>query len=853
MGRKWPSQRRRTGSPVRRMRVRFLVRGLLCAGLFLLAAIAYPQSQSRVDCTSPGGFGDPRCQGEVRPPSNADRPDGTAASPRIPIIRDQNPPQGQMERDERGQTGTQAAPTFRPAPPPEQPTEFQKFVEQSSGRLLPVFGQDLFRDVPSTFAPADRVPVIPEYALGPGDQLLIRGWGQIDLNVSPVVDRTGSIYIPQVGEVAVAGLKFGQIQDYLKAAVGRVFRNFDLSVSMGQLRSMQVFVVGHARRPGAYTISSLSTLVNAIFVSGGPDSHGSMRDIRLMRSNSVVTTFDFYDLLLGGDKSKDRPLLPGDVIYIPPVGPQVALTGSLNNPAIYELREASTLQEALQFAGGFTPVAATQRAAIERIENSSRKVVLVSLDGQDPAAIQLKNGDIVNILAIVPKFENTVTLRGNVADPIRMPWHSGMRIRDLIPNREALLTREYWRDRNRLVFGERPSREGDSSSPDVPDSAVISAAPQATPRQGNGLRDAGYVSLTGQEDPLARPAGGAGGNSPGSIAANKSESTLARNRVDRNVLEVNWSYAVIERRDPKDLKTSLIPFRLGKAIIDGDDAENLPLEPGDVVTIFSTSDLKVPQGVQTRYVRLEGEIESAGGYSVRPGETLQQLVKRAGGLTPQAYLFGSEFLRKSSRLEQQQRLDDLTNSLERQVASSAANVRGAVISPEEAAAATSQINGQRELVQKLREVRATGRIVLDLDPRIPGVDSLPDLQLEDGDVFTVPSRPSFVNVVGSVPNGTSFLYQGEKRIGDYLREAGGPGRTADSRHIFLIRADGSVVSKSWGEGLLTASFEGLRLNPGDTIVVPEQINKTTFLKGLKDWSQVFSQFALGAAAINILR
>jgi protein involved in polysaccharide export with SLBB domain len=209
-----------------------------------------------------------------------------------------------------------------------------------------------------------------------------------------------------------------------------------------------------------------------------------------------------------------------------------------------------------------------------------------------------------------------------------------------------------------LVFGERPSQEGENSSTDVPDSEATSVGPRATPRQGNGLRDAGDLSLTNQGDPVTRPARGAGGNSPGSIAANKSENSPARNRVDRNVLEVNWSYAVIERQDLKDLKTSLIPFRLGKAIIDGDDAENLPLEPGDVVTIFSTSDLKVPQGVQTRYVRLEGEIESAGAYSVRPGETLRQLVKRAGGLTSQAYLFGSEFLRKSSRLEQQQRLDD---------------------------------------------------------------------------------------------------------------------------------------------------------------------------------------------------
>ena len=831
--------------------MRFSVRQLSGTGVFLLAAIAYPQAQSRTDCASPGSFPDPRCQGEVRP-QTVDGREG-AASPRVPVIRDQSPPQGQMERDERGQFGGQAAPRLRLAAPPEQPTEFQKFVEQSTGRLLPVFGQDLFREVPSTFAPADRIPVTPEYAVGPGDQLLIRGWGQIDLNISPVVDRSGAVYIPQVGEVAVAGLKFAQIQEYLKTAIGRVYRNFDLSVSMGQLRSVQVFVVGHARRPGAYTISSLSTLVNALFASGGPDSHGSMRDIRLTRSDKVVTTFDLYDLLLDGDKSKDRPLLPGDVIYIPPVGPQVALTGSLNTPAIYELREGSTLKDALRFAGGLTPVAATKRAAIERVEDSSRKVIQVALDGQDLAAIKLQSGDIVDILAIVPRFENAVTLRGNVADPIRMPWHPGMRIRDLIPDREALLTRDYWRDRNRLVFSEPPSQEEENSGPDMRDSAVISPVPATTARQVKGLRDAGNITPTNQGEALSPPAWGAKENSPGSIAATRSDNSLVKNRVDRNVLEVNWSYAVIERLDPKDLKTSLIPFRLGRAIIDGDEAENLPLEPGDVVTVFSTADLKVPQSVQTRYVRVEGEIESAGVYSVRPGETLQQLVKRAGGLTSQAYLFGSEFLRESSRLAQQQRLDDLTRSLERQVASAAANVRGAVISPEEAAAANSQINGQRELVQKLREARATGRIVLDLEPRIPGIGSLPDLQLEDGDVFIVPSRPSFVNVVGSVYNGNSFLYEEDKRVGDYLREAGGPGRTADARHVFLIRADGSVVSKSWGDGLLAASFEGLRLNPGDTIVVPEQVNKTTFLKGLKDWSQVFSQFALGAAAINILR
>jgi protein involved in polysaccharide export with SLBB domain len=316
---------------------------------------------------------------------------------------------------------------------------------------------------------------------------------------------------------------------------------------------------------------------------------------------------------------------------------------------------------------------------------------------------------------------------------------------------------------------------------------------------------------------------------------------------------VNWSYAVIERQDQRDLRTTLIPFNLGKAILDGDEAENVPLEPGDIVNVFSVGDLKVPQELQTRYVRLEGEFGAAGVYSVRPGETLRALVERAGGLTPQAYLFGSEFLRESSRTEQQQRLDDFVNSVERQVESSGANVRGSVLSLEDAGSAATQLVSQREFVQKLRQVRPTGRIVLALDPHVTGVGALPELQLEDGDVFVVPSRPAFVNVVGSVYSGSSLLYQEHKHLGEYLRQSGGPTRTADGKHSFLIRADGSVISKTLASKVLNQSFEDIRLNPGDTIVVPEQINKTTFMKGLKDWSQIIAQFGLGAAAINVLR
>src|SRR5205807_8690278 len=225
-----------------------------------------------------------------------------------------------------------------------------------------------FRNVPSTFAPVDRIPVTPEYLIGPGDELLVRAWGQIDVNYRAVVDRTGAIYLPKIGPISVAGVRYDQLNTYMKAAISRVFKNFDLDVTLGRLRAVQVFVVGQVRRPGSYTVSSLSTLVNALFASGGPSKRGSMRHIELKRQGRIVSDFDLYDLIANGDKSRDAQLLPGDVIYVPPVGRLVALAGSVNIPAIFELKDHDTLGGVIAYAGGLTTTAAGQRAILERID-----------------------------------------------------------------------------------------------------------------------------------------------------------------------------------------------------------------------------------------------------------------------------------------------------------------------------------------------------------------------------------------------------------------------------------------------------------------------------------------------------
>jgi len=694
----------------------------------------------------------------------------------------------------------------------EEPSEFETFVRDSLGQRLSIFGANLFQDVPTTFAPVDRVPVPADYVIGPGDELLIRAWGSVDLQARVVVDRDGQVQLPSVGILNVAGLKYSQLAEYVKTSVGRVFRGFDLTVTLGQLRSIQVFVVGFARRPGSYTVSSLSTLVNTLFASGGPSARGSMRRIHLKRRGKVITEFDLYDLLLSGDTSKDCVLLPGDVIHIPPVGALVAISGSVQVPAIFETRPGTTFAELIDMAGGLANVASSQKITVERIDD--RKVRRIEHFALDDAGRnnRLRDGDIVRVTPLSPRIENAVTLRGNVAWPGRYAWREGMRVTDLIGSRESLITRKFWNAQNSLFEHEKKPI---GSSPEL--SASRREFPETT--------------------------------SESTLDARKRLSNVEiRNEAKRNGSEINWDYALIQRLDNTTLKTVLLPFNLGRAL-DGDASNDVLLQAGDVVTVFSQQDLQVPVAKQSRLVRLEGEFQSAGIYQAEPGETLKQLVRRVG-LTPNSYLYGAKLTRESERQRQQEGLDRLSMRLEQEVERTASNAALRGTDQQAAVLAVSQrAEAQRNFVRRVREVRAEGRVVLQLQPNSTSIEDLPEIVLEDGDTLFVPYRGQMVEVLGAVYNQNSFVYREEWRLKDYLRIAGGGTKTADSGEVFVIRADGTVVSRrhlSWFR-----DFDDLRIYPGDSIVVPEKMDHVPFMTRLKDWSQVVSQFSLGAAAIRV--
>ncbi|HEX3470635.1 MAG TPA: SLBB domain-containing protein [Silvibacterium sp.] len=754
--------------------------------------------------------------------------------------------------------------------------------------MLPLFGSQLFLTVPSTFAPLDKGPVTPDYVVGPGDELLLRAWGSVSFNVRERIDRDGNIFLPHFGELHIAGLKSPELDPFLTARIGQEFRNFDLSVTLGDLRSIQVLVVGRARRPGSYTVGSMSTLVNVLFASGGPSSAGSMRGIELRRGGKVVTTLDLYQILTDGDESRDEHLLPGDVIYIPPAGPRIAMSGSVSQPAIYELRNGDTVETALKLAGGTTSIAALQRADLERVDpGGMRHIVELTLDQQGMLR-PVMNGDVLRVFQMVPKFDNAVILRGNVANPGRYAWHSGMRIRDLIPDKESLVTRAALSGRNALALTEsekesaqrirrsslasndirtNPTTASTTGSPATANTSVqvttgdtsvqvkddhgATGSSQATPLPDD-------LSTGGQDreqDPntTVPDSGSSTGRSIAFDAGRPSEEFALKNQVKFLAPEINWDYAVIERTNPEDLTTVLKPFHLGRVILEHDDSENLELQPGDVVTIFSQADIRVPQKRQNKLVRLEGEFGAAGVYSVKPGETLRDLVIRAGGLTDDAYLFGSFFTRRSTRLQQQARLDEYTFDLDSEIEREAGNKAGSVVNPQEALVIAASLQSQRALVAKLRQMHASGRIVLDVLPASDDTNSIPALPLEDGDVFVVPARPASVAVVGAVYDQNSYLFQQKKDVDHYLQLSGGVSKSGDWKHSFVIRADGSVVSQASSLAHASHGLEHFELNPGDAVVIPEVLNKTTLIRGLTDWSSVFAQFGLGAAAVNVLR
>jgi protein involved in polysaccharide export with SLBB domain len=515
------------------------------------------------------------------------------------------------------------------------------------------------------------------------------------------------------------------------------------------------------------------------------------------------------------------------------------------------------------------------------------------------------------VFSIVARFEDTVTLRGNVANPGRYPWKPGMRVRDLIPDAQALLTRRYWLDRAAIVNGratEYPVRtdrrnvrcgyylqqnNGTTTNGRTPNNAnpngTIPNSINGIPSNGNATLD--VPDLTGnynlpdnQADSIdssnwpdipcapneqyysdrvpeassSQTSDHASSGSQQRLPMN-GDTTLNPNRV-KNVAEdlrhyapeINWDYAIIQRVNPLDLTSKLLWMSPRKAILEHDESSNIELQAGDIVTIFSQKDVRVPQTERSQYVIIEGEVMRPGVYKLETNEKLHSVLERAGGLTPNAYVYGSQFTRESARVDQQKSLDELARTMEAQVRQSALSVAASVGASDPQQLAQLQA-AQEGIVTQLHNARASGRVALPVDPTDKDVSDFPDMEMEDGDRLMIPHTLSTVSVVGNVYSAGSFIFDSRNRAGTYLEMAGKGKPQSDLHHAFVLRANGVVVAANNVNGLFSGNkFDRLRLYAGDEIIVPFKIPTGALIRGLKDWTQIASQLALTGAALAVI-
>lgn len=549
--------------------------------------------------------------------------------------------------------------------------EFSRYVADSTGDQLSLFGAAYFSQAPSTFAPLQNMNVPDDYVIGAGDELQIRGWGMVDIDLLSKVDRSGAIYIPRVGNVSVAGVKFKDLQGYLKKSISKIFTNFELSVSLAQTRAIQVFVTGFARQPGSYQLSSLSSVVNALFAVGGPAPEGSMRRVEIKRGGKTVATFDLYAFIAEGSKAGDIALQDGDIIHIPAMGNLVAIAGLVKQPAIYEVLPSETVSSLIRRAGGVQPVAENSRLQLDVVEKGWLK-----------------------------PLEN------------------------------------------------------------VPDYGGLSGLLQSTAK--------------------------------------------------------------------------------------------LPLKQGGVYRLSSVDAIALRANASQHYVKVDGEVINPGVYKLSKGETLRELLSRIGGVSDDAYLYGMIFTRPSIREQQQKALSEAVERFEKESEAAAASKLAATSVGDNAMAIQAELDRNRKRAQSMRKVQAIGRVALEFNSYKLKLKDVPDLPLENGDAVYVPRQPGTINVFGAVNNATAFMFKENRRVSDYVQLAGGAGRNADTDEVYVLRADGTAISRA-GLGWFS-SVNGYKIFPGDSIIVPEAIERgISTTQSLKEWTTILYQFGLGAAGLKVLK
>lgn len=837
---------------------------------------------------------------------------------------------GTNQSNTQNNTQQQSSIGERTEPGKEELTDEERFKPKID-ELKP-YGYELFAGEPTTFMPSENAAVPDTYIVGPGDQLKINFYGKESESFEVIVDREGRISIPDLSPVEVAGLTFAEIKELIKVKVEQEVIGVKAFVSLGQLRSMRILVLGEAYKPGSYSVSSLTTVSHALFVSGGVSDIASLRNIQVKRAGKVVANFDLYDLLIKGDSSNDIVLKPGGVVFIPSVGAQVKVEGAVKRPAIFELKKGESAKQLLAMAGGLKPNAYAKNAVVERF-NFDRKEVL-SVDFSKPQINYIpQDGDRIRFNSVSSQYQNSISLIGAVARPGNYQWHQGKRISDvlksirgdLLPQADlsyGLVIREInvngdieahqfdvaqaiiKNPENNLqlkandkivVFSRFEEKEAEQSALANMALSQEQQEQQQKAEQWHKFEQKEFEKYIGvnqedeelvlednkiltiaeiskrkakeEEDQELKPEDYAlfsRHNLLAPIIAKFKQQASVQQAMQLVEISGNVTfpgiYPLMIGGEVKDLITAAggllesayvkqaeitrivasdgskiehLRFDLESAM-KGDLQSNITLQSKDSINVFA-----IPNWQENVKVELKGELKFPGTYTIRRGETLTELLERAGGFSQFAEQKAAVFTRTSIKEQEQKQLARLSTELRRDIASKSFqnSVSSSTLSYEE----------MNMLLNDLASVEAVGRLVIDL-PLI--VNNQQNLVLQDGDTLYVPSKRDSISVIGEVNYSTSHLYKSGVSVDDYIALSGGLKERAAEDRIYIIKANGSVKIPSTGGWFAANNAE--QLEPGDTIVIPMDAGHMDKLTLWSTATQILYQLGVAVAAIGSL-
>jgi protein involved in polysaccharide export with SLBB domain len=738
-------------------------------------------------------------------------------------------------------------------------------LKKSGAEALKPFGYDLFDRAPSTFAPVTNIPVPSDYVVGPGDELSVQLYGNQNRMFRLIVGRDGRISFPELGPISVGGQLFSEVKSNIESRVERQVIGVRANVSMGDTRAIRVFVLGEARRPGSYTVSGLATISSALYAAGGVKQIGSLRKIELKRQGQVVRHLDLYDLLIRGDTTDDAKLLQGDVIFVPSVGATVGVEGEVRRPAIYEIKNESTVEDVVQLAGGLTPQADTSSAMLTRIDEQEHRIVVqVDLSPQGAKAYGVRNGDLLRVMRLKPTLDSGVMVQGHVYTSGAFAYRPGLRLSNVIrsvdelqPNADlhyVLIRRELPPDRRVAVLS--ADLAAALNSPGSKADVELMPRDRITVFDSTSGRDHEIQSVLDElrlQSTLDHPTQVVHVDGrvkvPGEYPLEPGMTVADLIRAGGGLADAAYGgkaeltrYTVVNR---ETRRTQLIDIDLDAAL-HGDPTANVQLEPFDNLSVKEVSQWQAQESIA-----LMGEVRFPGTYSIKHGETLKSVIARAGGLTDYAFPQGSVFTREELRVREQEQLDMLATHMQTDLTYLALQGVAASQSTAAGGGAAGALTVGQTLLAQLRSTKAVGRLVIDL-PRLmrEPVGSSDDVILRGGDRLIIPKFQQQVTVIGEVQNATSHLYNARLSRDDYISLSGGMTRRADRGRIYIVRANGSVVANEGSRWFQHGS--SMTIKPGDTIVVPLNAERMPALPFWQAVTSILYNVAIAAAAVHAL-